>query len=313
MNKTTEQFILEANNVHNNFYDYSKTNYINRNCKVIVICPTHGNFFQRPADHLRGSGCPKCRRLELSLSRRNDKEDFITKSKTKYGEGFDYSKVIYINNKTEVELICNKHGPFFVRPDIHLFSKSGCPKCKGEKTSNRCRKSKEQFIKDAIKIHGNQYDYGKVNYIRNHFKVEITCKNHGSFYQTPNCHTIQKQGCPFCNKSKGETKIKNFLDSKQTKYITQKTFGDCRNNKSNKLYQFDFYIPSLNLLIEFDGKQHYQKGGQFGSKVIDEETFKDIVNRDRVKSNYAKSKNINLVRIKYTDFDKIENILEKLL
>ena len=59
---------------------------------------------------------------------RNTKETFIQKALTKHGEQYDYSRVVYVNNKTPVEIICPEHGVFYQRPDSHLVGK-GCPFC----------------------------------------------------------------------------------------------------------------------------------------------------------------------------------------
>ena len=56
--KTKDEFINEVKIVHNDFYDYSKVNYINNKEKVIIVCPKHGEFLQSPNKHLTGRGCP---------------------------------------------------------------------------------------------------------------------------------------------------------------------------------------------------------------------------------------------------------------
>src|SRR5208283_3925698 len=110
-----------------------------------------------------------------------------------------------------------------------------------------------------------------------HSKVEIICKKHGSFYQTPNLHIVLKHGCPKCKLSHGELRIIKFLESNNIEYVTQKTFNDFRNSFTDKMYQYDFYIPSKNLLIEYDGKQHFEYGGFFNGKhQITEKNLKEI-------------------------------------
>ncbi len=58
--KTTEEFIDQANTVHGDTYDYSKVEYVDSNTKVQIICRKHGEFLQTPNDHLMGAGCPQC-------------------------------------------------------------------------------------------------------------------------------------------------------------------------------------------------------------------------------------------------------------
>ena len=119
--------------------------------------------------------------------------DFVEKSKSIHGEKYDYSKVDYKNNSTKVLIICPKHGEFLMRPADH-FNGQGCPKCKSENLSNKFSMGKEAFIKKALSVHENKYDYSKVEYKNNRTKVCIICPEHGEFWQTPDKH-ITGQGC----------------------------------------------------------------------------------------------------------------------
>ena len=129
---------------------------------------------------------PKVKNIELQ------KQKFIEKSINKHGNLFDYSKVDYVNSITKVEIICKEHGSFFVRPDAHI-RKVGCSICNGGVSYNQ-----EGVITKFTKIHGNRYNYSKVIYINSMIKVEIICKEHGSFLQTTKSH-ILGQGCPKCS------------------------------------------------------------------------------------------------------------------
>lgn len=124
-------------------------------------------------------------------------EEFIQKARQIHGNKYDYSKVNYVDrNKTKVEIICPKHGAFWQLPGNHLAGKC-CLKCSG-----KYKPSKEEFIQKANNIHNFIYDYSKINYINAKTKIEIICPKHGSFLQTPYCHTVRKQGCPVCGKEK---------------------------------------------------------------------------------------------------------------
>jgi len=120
----TQTFIEKAKKIHGNKYDYSKVEYINTNKKVIIICREHGDFLQIPDFHInRKCGCPKC-----SFSCKTDTFEFIQKSKKVHSNKYDYSKVQYINNYTNLIIICKKHGEFTQQPYVHLLS-HGCPSC----------------------------------------------------------------------------------------------------------------------------------------------------------------------------------------
>lgn len=138
--KTQENFVLESNRIHQNKYDYSLVVYRNTKSKVIIICPEHGKFEQIADHHVRGMGCPSCSGLK-----RKTTEDFIKISKDIHDDRYDYSKTNYINNRTNVEIICPLHGIFHQLPKHHLNG-SGCSKCsnksKGEKVIKKILKEK---------------------------------------------------------------------------------------------------------------------------------------------------------------------------
>ena len=110
--KNVNDFITEAKKVHGDKYDYSKVEYINANTNIIIICPIHDEFKQTAHNHLRGQGCPKCSNSKKGEYQKSNTEDFIKKSKLVHGNKYDYSKVIYINNRIKVSIICPEHGDF---------------------------------------------------------------------------------------------------------------------------------------------------------------------------------------------------------
>lgn len=187
----TEIFIEKAQKVHGDRYDYSKVDYINNQEKIIIICKEHGEFLQRPNDHLKGSGCPTCGRLNKSRNKMST-QDFINKSISIHGNTYDYSKVNFVNYHTKITIICPLHGEFEQLPGNHLKGK-GCPSCYGNK-----KKTIEQFKVEANLIHKNAYDYSKSEYQNTDTPLLIICKEHGEFWQTPYKHIIRKQGCPIC-------------------------------------------------------------------------------------------------------------------
>lgn len=124
----TSTFIEKAMSVHNDKYDYSKTNYINTKTKVCIICPEHGEFWQTPSTHLSGGGCWKCGLQRISNVRKYTTEKFIEKAKKIHGDKYDYSKVDYVDSKTKVCIICPKHGEFWQTPNNHING-LGCAEC----------------------------------------------------------------------------------------------------------------------------------------------------------------------------------------
>lgn len=171
------ELVEKCRNTHGNKYNYDKVIYKNLFTPIIITCPIHGDFEQRPANHIYNkSGCPKC-----SGKFRYNKETFAEECTKRHNGKYTYDKVEFVNGKTPVIITCLKHGDFSQRPDMHLQG-YGCPKCRLEKLSEVMRKSTEDFIKDAKKIHGDRYDYSKVEYLGKDVPVEIICSKHGSFW-----------------------------------------------------------------------------------------------------------------------------------
>lgn len=202
-----DKFIEKAVKRHGDRYDYSKVEYVNSTTKVCIICPEHGEFWQEPAAHVRGQNCPVCANINRGRTRFSQ-EDFIKRAREIHGNKYDYSKVEYKNANTKVCIICSKHGEFWQTPLAHLYGKEGCPKCAGKGLNQ------EEVIKKFKEIHGDKYDYSKVEFTKMHAKVCIICPKHGEFWQTPEKHLLG-QRCPQCGREergkKGRETPDNFL------------------------------------------------------------------------------------------------------
>lgn len=122
---------------------------------------------------------------------------FIERARKVHGDKYDYSKVDYKTGRDKVCIICPKHGEFWQTPESHLNG-NGCKKCATEASSIKYTMSLDEFIRKARKVHGNKYDYSKVEYKNNRTKICIICPEHGEFWQTPNKH-LMGRGCPKCN------------------------------------------------------------------------------------------------------------------
>jgi very-short-patch-repair endonuclease len=293
---TTEEFIKRATSIHGDKYDYSKVCYINSKTKINIICARHGKFNQTPSDHVyRKAGCPKCGTASTNSIRRMTTDEFISRANHIHSGKYNYPKTIYLNSRTDVNLICPTHGIFTQNP-MHHLNGAGCPKC-----SKNCNYTTNEFISEAIKIHGNVYDYSNAVYTTAHNPIKIICKKHGIFEQHPYRH-LQRQGCPKCNRSKGEVRIERYLIDNDMHYHSEYKFNECRN--IHKL-PFDFYIPDYNLLIEYDGEQHFKPIKQFGGVT----TFNRTVENDDIKTEFAELNNINLLRIPFHKFNNIYDLL----
>jgi len=198
----TLKFIENARNVHGNRYDYSLSDYANDSSPVIIICPKHGQFLQKPKSHLRKAGCMDC------FISRNSKtqEQFIADVIKVHGNEYDYSKTVYKTTADKITIICKIHNEFTQRAGSHLEG-SKCKKCKTESQT----KSQEQFVMDAQKIHGDKYDYSKTIYTADANQITIICRTHGEFYLKANKHLSARQGCASCAIERRRKKQDQFI------------------------------------------------------------------------------------------------------
>ena len=303
----TDKFIQKAIKVHGHKYDYSKVNYKNHSTKIIIRCLKHGEYKQKPTIHLMNRGCQECGREKCKNIHLKNTEWFLKNANKIHKNKFDYSKVKYINAHTKVKIICKKHGEFSQQPYVHMAGHA-CPNCSIEKVSSSHCYNTKIFIKLSKKVHNNKYDYSMVEYMDTITKVKIKCnKCKIYFMQSPGNH-LQNHGCSICKESKGERKIRDFLEINKIKYIAEKRFKDCRNKLP---LPFDFYLSEYNTCIEYDGTQHFRitTGKWKGNDKI----LNLVKNRDKIKNKYCKKNKIDLIRIPYTEFNNIETILEKQL
>lgn len=224
-------------------------------------------------------------------------ESVIKKFRSVHGDLYDYSKVQYVSGVKHVIITCKKHGDFSQAPRKHSAG-NGCPSCAIDKQ----RSDPTLLVEKFKEIHGNTYGYSKVKYINNVTKINIICKKHGSFKQRPKDH-LRGYGCPTCQYPKGELIIRNYLSSCNINFIEQ--YPLCKNEETNAMLKADFFLPDYNLVIEFDGRQHFQMVPSFGGYP----EFIKTKQRDQAKNNFCKENNINLCRIPYYLDKRIETIV----
>ena len=179
-------------------------------------------------------------------------ESFIEKAKKKHSEyNYDYSEVVYVNSKTKVKIKCPIHGIFEQRPDNHLNG-SICPLCAKEQKYNSViyKHTTESFIEKAKQVHGDKYDYSKVQYIDSSHKICIICSEHGEFWQLPHNH-LKGCGCPKCSNNYNFTNDEYIEMLKHKEY--DETIGFEKINYKNNLTPVIFtcskhgdfsYLPS---------------------------------------------------------------------
>ena len=303
---TTEEFIKRAKEVHGDKYDYSKVEYKGARKRVKIVCPEHGEFEQLPFDHLDGHGCKKCfNKYKCGKSRQLTTEEFIKRAKEIHGENYDYSKVNYVKNTEKVCIICTIHGEFWQKPNAHLNGE-GCPKCGGNKRTSSSKLTIEEFIEKAKKVHGDKYDYSKVEYKGNKTKVCIICPEHGEFWQTPSCHINQKCGCPSCSESHMESELRKFFKEKNINFEREKMFNWLG------LQKLDFYLQDHNIAIECQGIQHFEDVPFFNKEKKCDNYLLYVKELDKKKKELCEKHEVKLYYINFNDnvYEKINEILD---
>ena len=256
---TQEEFIKKAKTVHGDKYDYSKVEYVNNSTKVCIICPEHGEVWQTPSWHLKGTGCTKCGNKEKGQTKKLTQKTFIQRCNEIHNNKYDYSKTVYNGKRGKVIIICPIHGEFEQNAANHMKGQ-GCPTCGKEKAQERngsyknSRKDITTFKEDINNIFGDKYEI-LGEYINNKTKIEVYCKEkykngteHGSFFARPDC-LIQGHGCPKCsvNKSLPEKELMEFIQN----YYKGEVINSYRGFDNQK--EIDIYLPDLNIGFEYNG------------------------------------------------------------
>lgn len=265
LEKRKSNFLNKSKEIHNNKYEYYLEGYINNKTKIDIICPNHGVFKQLPSSHLEGRGCKKCADEKRRIN------NFSERSKKIHNDKYDYSMVDYINNSTKVKIICKIHGIFEQTPNKHLNGHE-CLLC-----SRLNRKSTTvKFINKSKKIHKNKYDYSMVKYIDSHSKINIICKKHGIFRQTPNSH-LNGRGCSKCSNNK-KMDTKSFIKKSKTiygddkfdysnvNYVNANTKVEIVCKKHGKFYQYPFVFLKKN--INCRGCSNISNGENLISEIL---------------------------------------------
>lgn len=293
-----DAFIKKAREIHGDKYDYSQSTYVNGITKLKIVCPIHGVFEQTPSKHLSGQGCPKCGHNSFMTT-----ETLIEEARKIHDGKYDYSKTEYIDYNTKICIICPEHGEFWQYPYQHIDRKNGCPKCGNIATASKLSKTREDFIKDAIKVHGNKYTFKDTIYKNSTTRIKVNCRKHGMFEILPS-NLLQGYGCPKCRctYSKEENEVANFIGELNV---------ESEKIKLENGQELDIYIPDKKIAFEFDGlywhcelkkdKYYHSKKTYYckeqGIRLI--HIFEDewLYKRDIVKSNirYLLHKNINRI------------------
>jgi very-short-patch-repair endonuclease len=277
---------------------------------ILCLCNVCGKEWNPRISHLlKGFGCPNCRKTSP--------EEFDKKCLDIFGNSFIRVSDYPSNQNEKVTMYCKICNCKETHKVSHILSGHGCKKCGHTKTIDSQRLTLDDIIKKSKEINGDRYDFSLVaNEIKLNIrtKIPIICNTHGVFFQSVSSHIHGKCGCPKCKESKGEKRIRLFLEKNNINYTKNKRFDDCRDKKP---LPFDFFIVDKNILIEYDGEQHTNKirfgFGKYMTDELKQEYLNLIQRRDKIKDEYCLKNNIRLLRISYKDYNEIETILSFLL
>ena len=274
--------------IESNGYKLLSNEYINAHAKLYIQC-NEGHTYQANFNNFRsGKRCPICANNKRNINRRFSYDyvkGFIESN------GYRLLSTEYINNNEKLDLICDK-GHRISMSFKHFKAGHRCPICAGT------AKFSYEYVRDYIASFG--YTLLSTEYINVYQKLDVMCDK-GHAYQV-NFHNFRTgYRCPICNESKGERAISNILNKYGIDYIRQYRFDNC---KIVFPLPFDFYLPEYDLLIEYDGKQHFEPIEVFGGI----EYFKTVKNHDQMKNMYCGLANKKLLRIPYFNND-IENTI----
>jgi Zn finger protein HypA/HybF involved in hydrogenase expression len=293
-------FLERAENVHGKRYEYVEESYKNYTSKMRIFCSEHGFFEQTPHSHISmKAGCPLCGNISASFSNQKGWEIVNDMFISVHGTRYKYDPCSYRDVSHKMRIECSKHGWFEQKPYQH-YAGHGCSKCGTEENAEKKKITFSDFIAKSLEVHGKKYSYEQTEYIDIFTPIHISCSKHGEFLQTPRNH-YRGSGCPKCNSSKGEEKIRNILNELSVEFIEQKTFDELIHKNNLRC---DFYLPKYNTVIEFNGIQHYEPISVFGGII----GLKENQKRDMIKYNFLKENKIDLIIVRY-DIEDVKNYM----
>lgn len=297
--KSHEQYVEEVSSINNNIEVVGE--YIGANKKIIHRCKIDGYEWNvAPFVILRGTGCPKC-----GGTMKKEHEQYV--EELKYVNPDIEVVGDYINAHTKILHKCKIDGySWFVKP-THILNGSICPKCNERNLSNMYKKPHDMYVQQLSIINPDLEVVEE--YINARVPSLHKCKIDGYEWFIAPMNTLSGQGCPQCQESIGERRIRQYLQMHNIAYSYQHKFENC---KDKKVLPFDFYLPKLNTCIEFDGEQHFRPVDFSGNnKDLSLNKFEITKCHDDIKTKYCQNNNIKLLRIPY--FKDIETELDNFI
>ena len=202
---TTEQFILKAQEIHDDKYDYALSKYETSQKEIKITCKSHGVFEQAPSNHMQGIGCPLCAKEKISDKLSLPFSEFEIRARKKHGNIYLYKKSNYKRIGEKAIITCPEHGDF---EQVAYFHVQGgkCPTCWSLDT----RMQAPEFIAKAKEVHGERYNYDRIECNGVDSIVSIKCNTHGIFQQKVQQHLLGS-GCEQCYRDSTKLNQTDFI------------------------------------------------------------------------------------------------------
>lgn len=247
--------------------------------------------------------------------------EFLDRVKKALGSSYiyyDFSEANYSSSRNLINIRCKKHGLIQVTAGSIMNGSPICRICEKIRNPSLVVKlSKSEFIEVASNVHKNKYSYDLLDKASfENEKIPVVCPSHGKFLIRKSAHISPKQryGCQKCGKyySIGEEAVTDYLEKNNIKYRKQVTFEWADISYGKAGLPFDFYLPDLNTLIEYDGIHHFHPTRYGGRSLeIAAHHFKHTWWLDGIKSIGSFLNKIKLIRIPYYKFSELDRILDK--
>lgn len=332
LEQRANKFISKSKATYGDRFSYDKVVYINRELPVIIECRLHGEFYVTPNKHRQGKGgcksCPTAKRIGITDRVKRDASDIERYKGTKsyerlrqqrqdawkkhatdvHDDRFNYDDVNFVLTKTTVNIQCIAHGTMFrVSAAAHLkMIHGGCRNCFLDNAKFQNLLSQEEWMQQAIKVHGTLYDYSLVQYKGWCEKIIIICKKHGNFSQKAGVH-LSGSGCQTCNSSKLEKGIAQALESKSilfTKESLVYTMNHIDPTRRKGFFDFFGEYNGSKFCIEGDGGQHF-KFVEYYKRPLEE-----TIRRDRAKDLHCLENHIHILHISYKEIKDVSSWIE---
>jgi len=284
-------------------YDFSNTVWKDRKDEIEYKCDIHGIVKGTPVSLLAKHGCWQCGVEKRAKNRvANKSSETLKKLKEMYPE---YKFGEYKGATELMDIYCSIHGWKKLRPN-DMLNNHGCPECGIEERADKRRLTLEEIEQRSKDYHGDVWDFSISEKPKNEDdRIHVICKICGETNYKPVLRIMYGK-CDYCLMSQGERAIVAKLRELGIEFIPEYSFPDC---KYKNLLYFDFYLPKLNTVIEFQGEQHLRFTRHFHGDLEGLEIQKI---KDQIKRNYCKEKEIREIELfSLEEIDRLEGVLKE--